>query len=205
MSEKFPPLEDEQVAVSESIEETDFLKREAEALGDEFKTEHDTDLLNNSDEEQFSSEQQNQEDQDELAELQAASPALPSQAPQETTNSDAAEIINKWRESRDKQVHERDETLKSQKSGLQEQAIKYIDDFYANYNEKKEQNIKTVSQESEEFLSKRDQFFTQDNTTWDRVLQLINEDDADIVGGRDRSKFKEILQRLKGKVDAPGA
>nr|CAI6531345.1 ALI_HP1_G0023530.mRNA.1.CDS.1 [Saccharomyces cerevisiae] len=40
---------------------------------------------------------------------------------------------------------------------------------------------------------KRDEFFGQDTMTWDRALQLINQDDADIIGGRDRSKFKEIL------------
>lgn len=91
------------------------------------------------------------------------------------------------------------------KKELQDEAIKHIDDFYDSYNKKKEQQLEDAAKEAEAFLKKRDEFFGQDNTTWDRALQLINQDDADIIGGRDRSKFKEILLRLKGNAKAPGA
>ena len=80
-----------------------------------------------------------------------------------------------------------------------------MDDFYDNYNRKKEQQLKNTKSEAEKFLKERAEFLNQNNTTWDRVLQLINVDDADLVGGRDRSKFKEILVKLKGNKNAPGA
>ena len=44
MSEKFPPLEDQNIDFTpndKKDDDTDFLKREAEILGDEFKTEQD--------------------------------------------------------------------------------------------------------------------------------------------------------------------
>lgn len=42
--------------------------------------------------------------------------------------------------------------------------------------------MEDAAKEAEAFLKKRDEFFGQDNTTWDRALQLINQDDADIIG-----------------------
>ncbi|CCH59480.1 hypothetical protein TBLA_0B06570 [Henningerozyma blattae CBS 6284] len=96
--------------------------------------------------------------------------------------------------------------MQKTKKKLQDAAIKHVDEFYESYNNKKEQQLKQVREEAEKFLKERDEFFNQENTTtWDRALQLINVDDADIVGGRDRSKFKEILLKLKGNANAPGA
>lgn len=116
------------------------------------------------------------------------------------------DAIREWKEQRDAEIEARDQADLEAKARLQEAAIKHIDDFYENYNRKKAQQLEAVKSEAEEFLRKKNEFFSQENTTtWDRVLQLINEDDADILGGRDRSKFKEILQRLRGNPNAPGA
>lgn len=124
-------------------------------------------------------------------------------ASSEGSNGDA---IRSWREKREADIASRDKADQEAKKKLQEAAVKHIDDFYENYNRKKAQQLEEVRREAEEFLRKKQEFFSQENTTtWDRALQLINEDDADILGNRDRSKFKEILQRLKGNPQAPGA
>lgn len=50
MSEKFPPLEDENVDFTANDKKEDdisFLRREAEIVGDEFKTEQDDEILEN--------------------------------------------------------------------------------------------------------------------------------------------------------------
>lgn len=131
-------------------------------------------------------------------------------APQSSVNEDSedasASMIAQWRNKYRAEIEEKDAADEEGKRELKEEAVKHIDDFYENYNRKKEQQLATVKAEAEEFLKQKENFFSQENTTtWDRALQLINEDDADVLGDRDRSKFKEILQRLKGKTSAPGA
>ncbi|CCC67261.1 hypothetical protein NCAS_0A07030 [Naumovozyma castellii] len=215
MSEKFPPLEnekeDDSLNVDVEQEGTDFLQREAAALGNEFATEQDAELFDEPVEAKEEIKQfENQypdihdvqsngvpEHNDEFYEMQSNA--------QESANAAPSEAVTEWRERRVEEIKKLDEANEKAKGELQDEAVKHIDNFYEDYNRKKEQQIEVTQKEAEEFLKERDQFFQQDNTTWDRVLQLINTEDADSVAGRDRSKFKEILQRLKGKTDAPGA
>lgn len=118
----------------------------------------------------------------------------------------SSNVIAEWKQRREVGLNERDEADERAKGELKEEAIKHIDEFYENYNRKKSEQLEGVRREAEEFQKNRDEFSSQEGTTtWDRVLQLINEDDADQVAGRDKSKFKEILQRLKGNTAAPGA
>lgn len=214
MSEKFPPLEDETAANEATAgDETDFLKREADILGDEFKTEQDSELLKQDEDEDI------KEFENQFPELdEAPAAAIQEQAAPEndeddefgepqaaTSTTTPSEAISHWKERRDLEISQRDQADEEAKEQLQEEAVKHIDNFYENYNKKKQQQLETTSKEAEQFLKERDEFFAQKNTTWDRALQLINIDDADVVGGRDRSKFKEILLRLKGNEKAPGA
>ncbi|CAD6626621.1 XXYS1_4_G0036980.mRNA.1.CDS.1 [Saccharomyces cerevisiae] len=235
MSEKFPPLEDQNIDFTpndKKDDDTDFLKREAEILGDEFKTEQDDILETEASpakdddeirdfEEQFpdinsanggvSSDQNgsatvpsgndNGEADDDFSTFEGA----PANKSTESVKEDRSEVVDQWKQRRAVEIHEKDLKDEELKRELQDEAIKHIDDFYDSYNKKKEQQLEDAAKEAEAFLKKRDEFFGQDNTTWDRALQLINQDDADIIGGRDRSKFKEILLRLKGNVKAPGA
>lgn len=212
MSEKFPPLEDEQIDSTEANrDDTDFLKREAEVLGDEFKTEHDADLLNEENfEEQYPDidttvDNPAEVEDDEFSTMQSSTTTAVDQTENTLSNPDAEQIIVQWRERANEAIAKRDTDLEKSKVDLEEEAVKHIDSFYETYNSKKQQQLDSTRKEAEEFLKNRDEFFAQENTTWDRALQLINQDDAAFVGGRDRTKFKEILQRLKGKVDAPGA
>ncbi|SCU97174.1 LAMI_0F09120g1_1 [Lachancea mirantina] len=214
MSDKFPPLEDEQFNADavESNEETDFLKREAELLGDEFKTEEDSEFL--------------QQDKDnEIEDFERTYPEVSNVQAHGEVDADANEsefddfgepqtatkeasrgtAVAQWQEKRATEIAEKDIAEENAKKELQEKAAKHLDDFYENYNEKKQQQLKAYREEAQELLHRRDEFFAQYNTVWDRVFELINVDDADIVGDRNRSKFKEILLRLKGNPKAPGA
>lgn len=215
MAEKFPALDNEvpteennnEILSNENSGETDFLQREADLLGDEFKTEQDADLLGEApaeeDDDEFDDFASNSNIDTTINEAEAITSA---QELETTTNTNAQETINQWRESYNKEIQDRDEREAGEKDTLQKDAINYIDEFYDNYDKKKQEGINTSQAAAKEFIAKRDQFFQQEGTTtWDRAFQLINEDDAAVVGGRDRTKFKEILQRLQGKVDAPGA
>ncbi|CUS24515.1 LAQU0S17e00650g1_1 [Lachancea quebecensis] len=218
MADKFPPLENEDfdTDVTADQEETDFLKREAELLGDEFKTEEDSEFLqeNKNNELENFEEQFPELDNNATASKSEGQPQVddedddfgePQSAVIQDTKAANSEAITQWKENRDKEISARDASQEKAKSELQEKAVKHMDDFYDTYNRKKEQQLKDTKAEAEKFSKEREGFFKQDNTTWDRVLQLINVDDADLVAGRDRSKFKEILLKLKGNKNAPGA
>ena len=120
-------------------------------------------------------------------------------------NREPSQAIKNWRERRELEIAERDQAEDKAKLELQEEAARHIDDFYENYNIKKQHGIEETKAEAEKFLKQTNGFASQDITLWDKVLQLINIEDADIVEDRDRSKFKEILLRLKGNASAPGA
>ncbi|SCU85957.1 LADA_0D11122g1_1 [Lachancea dasiensis] len=211
MAEKFPPLENENFdsELAPEQEETDFLKREAELLGDEFKTEQDSEFLQD--------ESNGDDDFGNFEEVPAPSEGAPAGSGQadmlvndlpEERNahpSSESEAVSHWKENRVREIDEKDAAQKNAKTKLQEEAAKHMDDFYDTYNRKKEQQLKSSRDEAEKFTKEKDGFFSQSNTTWDRVLQLINVDDADLVNGRDRSKFKELLIKLKGNTSAPGA
>lgn len=125
--------------------------------------------------------------------------------PEQYTYSEPSVAVSQWQERRELEISDADRRNEQEKIELQEDAVKHIDEFYENYNKKKQQQLDQVKTEAENFLKQRDEFQQQDNTTWDRILQLINEDDSSTVGGRDRSKFKEILKNLSGKPNVPGA
>ncbi|SCU82603.1 LAME_0C02014g1_1 [Lachancea meyersii CBS 8951] len=216
MAEKFPPLENDtfEPESTSGQQETDFLKREAELLGDEFKTEEDSEFLQNADEDDFGDFEEvparahtdsaaaESQKNDFIGEDHQQSDSQNSSA---SLQAEDSQVIAEWEETRDREISERDTAQEEAKTKLQEEAVKHMDDFYDSYNRKKEQQLKTTRAEAEKFLKERQEFATQDNTTWDRVLQLINVDDADLVNGRDRSKFKEILLKVKGNPNAPGA
>ncbi|KAL6946898.1 hypothetical protein ACO0QE_001751 [Hanseniaspora vineae] len=227
MSDQFPALEDAvDTGVSENVNETDFLQREKDLLGDEFKTEADEEVLNESKDaeiQQFedsypeldstpaqasaSTEPAELNAEDEFGEFGSAATSnttedfATSEKPHEPT-----EAIKNWKERRDLEIEQRDKQDTEKKSQLEQEAVENINEFYENYAKKKESQMEQSKKEAEEFLKQRDAFFTQEGTTtWDRAIELINIDDAEVVAGRDRSKFKELLLKLKGNEKAPGA
>jgi hypothetical protein len=88
-------------------------------------------------------------------------PFLPGQpAPTFTpqrSDSPEPDVIREWRERRDLQIQHRDEVSHERKQQTIKEAQQNIDDFYDNYNNKKDKEIVKTRKEAEEFLANRHQ------------------------------------------------
>lgn len=209
MSEKYPALEtiDHDIPDAEAGD-GDFLSREKELLGDEFQTENDKDVLATSDDEindfkeQFPEVDDKQaaatvEDDDDEFEGFGLAPSAPVLGD--------SEHLKQWKERRDLEIEQREKVASTKKEEIVSKARQTIDDFYENYNNKKEQHAKEALKEQDDFLTKRDGFLTR-GTLWDRVNELVSEiGELPDDGARDKTRFKGLLTKLKGKEDAPGA
>lgn len=209
MADKFPELDVD----AEGQVDGDFLAREKQLLGDEFKTEQDQEALVESDDdiqefkEQFpevgESEPSNvvqQDDDDDEFEGFGSAPATT------TASRDLGESdhVNAWKERRNLEIEERERVSTKRKEELVNKAQEQIDDFYDNYNNKKEEQAKEVLKEEEAFLKKRDDFLKH-GTLWDRVNELVGEIGEVADDKSDKSRFKDLLTKLKGKENVPGA
>ncbi|ODV86168.1 hypothetical protein CANARDRAFT_27431 [[Candida] arabinofermentans NRRL YB-2248] len=220
MADKYPQLDD----VADETEvggSSDFLSREKELLGDEFATEQDKDLEQDDEDDEFN-EFESQFPEVSTSEAAAAAPAaVESEDEYETSeptsnvlpsfsnlNLDESEHIKEWKKTRDLELTKRDEISANKLEELKGDAEKAIDDFYENYNNKKEAAIEVTRKEAEEFLSKIDGFLEK-GTVWDRSIELLNlnknSNSVDAANHRDKTKFKDLLLALKGKEQVPGA
>lgn len=204
MAEKYPELD-----VDAGDVDGDFLAREQEILGDEFKTDQDKDVLQDSDDEiqefkdQFpevdgteAAEQQVEEEEDDEFEGFGSAPP--------TTSLSESEHLAGWKKTRDLEIAEREKANAKKKEDIVNTAQQSIDDFYDNYNNKKDQHSKAVAQEQADFLEKRDGFLKR-GTLWDRVGELVAGVGELPEDERDKSRFKGLLTKLKGNENVPGA
>ncbi|KAI3402736.2 clc1 [Candida oxycetoniae] len=225
MADKFPELDSSvKNGGGDFGENSDFLSREKELLGDEFATDQDKKVLEDESDEEIS------EFKEQFPEVEGSGePQKPTYDHQDEGNSDnddfegfssattkdydlsQSQPIKEWKERRDLEINEREKVNKQKKQDILTKAQQTIDDFYENYNSKKDQQFKTVAKDQEEFLTKRDGFL-KNGTLWDRVNELIDnvgelsKNDVDeATSSRDKTKFKEILKKLKGKTNVPGA
>ena len=113
-------------------------------------------------------------------------------------NLSESQAIKEWKQRRDLEIEER-EKLNSKKEEIIEKAKSTIDDFYENYNSKRDNHQKEILLEQEKFISKRDDFLKR-GTLWDRVNELVTEV-GELPGdeSRDKTRFKELLTKLKAK------
>ncbi|ODQ64292.1 clathrin light chain [Nadsonia fulvescens var. elongata DSM 6958] len=117
---------------------------------------------------------------------------------------ESSKAIQEWKERQQLEIQRRDELSQSRKAEIMEKANKAIDDFYDNYNSKRDDLIEQTRKEEAEFLEARDDSIT--GTTWDRALKLIDISDVNTKSGfRDKTRFREILLSLKGDTEVPGA
>jgi hypothetical protein len=82
-----------------------------------------------------------------------------------------------------------------------------IDDFYENYNAKKEKTIAQTRKDEEEFLKNREDT-TSGGTSWERISKIVDVTGKGAKGGGSGSgkeKFREMLLDLKKDQNAPGA
>lgn len=217
MSDKYPALEteiDDDIQASEDVGGSDFLSREKELLGDEFQTEQDKEVLKESEDEDFTEFQeqfpevggthqvvQEEEDDDEgnVQEQQDAYTSSASQLEGESPH------IAEWKARRELEIEEREKANALKKKDIIAKAQTSIDDFYENYNTKKDESSAEVQKEQEAFLEKKAGFLKR-GTLWDRVGELISEvGDVPEDDERDKSRLKGLLEKLKGKENAPGA
>ncbi|KAG5751094.1 hypothetical protein H9Q69_005377 [Fusarium xylarioides] len=117
------------------------------------------------------------------------------------------EVIKEWRERRDNQIAKRAEQFAAQREETIKEAQQNIDDFYENYNNKKEKGIAQTRKEAEEFSASREDTVSG-GTSWDRIAKLVDVSGKGAKGGASGSgkeRFRELLVSLRKDEKAPGA
>lgn len=117
------------------------------------------------------------------------------------------EVIKQWREKRDAANARRAEQFSQQKAETVKEAQQNIDDFYENYNTKKEKMIAQTRKDEEQFLAGRDDT-TSGGTSWERISKLVDVSGKGPKGGASGSgkeRFRELLTSLRKDEKAPGA
>ncbi|KAI1803390.1 clathrin light chain [Daldinia bambusicola] len=118
-----------------------------------------------------------------------------------------SEVIKEWREKRDAANARRAEQFAAQKAETIKEAQQNIDDFYENYNSKKEKMIAQTRKDAEQFLASRDDT-TSGGTSWERIAKLVDVSGKGQKGGASGSgkeRFRELLMSLRKDEKAPGA
>ncbi|TEA09237.1 Clathrin light chain [Colletotrichum sidae] len=116
-------------------------------------------------------------------------------------------VIREWREQRDAQNEKRTQQFAVQREETVKEARENIDDFYNNYNAKKEKQISQTRKEAEQFLSSREDTVSG-GTSWERIAKLVDVSGKGAKGGASGSgkeRFRELLVSLKKDEKAPGA
>lgn len=129
-----------------------------------------------------------------------------SPAPNPTTFVEEPALIKEWRERRNLAIQSREEASAGRKQSTVSAAQESIDEFYENYNNKKEKSLAQTRKEAEEFLAKREDT-TAGGTSWERIAKLVDlkgpKGGANNPEGKD--KFRELLAGLTKDENAPGA
>jgi ATPase subunit of ABC transporter with duplicated ATPase domains len=117
------------------------------------------------------------------------------------------EVVKQWRERRDAQNAKRAEQFAAQREETIKEAQQNIDDFYENYNTKKEKGIAQTRKEAEQFLASREDTVSG-GTSWDRIAKLVDVSGKGTKGGAagsGKERFREVLMGLRKDEKAPGA
>lgn len=117
------------------------------------------------------------------------------------------EVVTQWRERRDLALQEREEKSAHKKEETIKAAQQNIDDFYENYNSKKEKSIAQTQREADEFLAKREDT-SAGGTSWERIAKLVDLSGKGAKGGANgtgKERFRELLLSLRKDEKAPGA
>ncbi|KAK4998172.1 Clathrin light chain [Elasticomyces elasticus] len=114
------------------------------------------------------------------------------------------QVLREWRERRDQAIRQRDEASANRKAETVKAAQQAIDDFYENYNSKKEKMIGQTHREAEEFLKSREDT-TAGGTSWERIAKLVDLTGKGSGGNEGKKKMREMLISLRKDENAPGA
>ncbi|SMR49255.1 unnamed protein product [Zymoseptoria tritici ST99CH_1E4] len=117
------------------------------------------------------------------------------------------EVLREWRERRDLQIQHRDEVSAGKKAETVKAAQQAVDEFYENYNNRKDKQIAQTRKEAEEFLKNREDT-TSGGTSWERIAKLVDLSGKGTSGGAagsGKAKMRELLVNLRKDEKAPGA
>ena len=132
---------------------------------------------------------------------------LPYRAPSALEEEADSAPLREWRERRDLQVQHIDERSASKKSETVKAAQEAIDEFYENYNNRKDKQVAQTRKEAEEFLQNREDT-TSGGTSWERIAKLVDLSGKGAAGGASGSskgRMRELLVSLRKDEKAPGA
>lgn len=104
-------------------------------------------------------------------------------------------------------MQDREQKSEQKKAETIAAAQQNIDDFYENYNSKKEKTIGQTRREAEEFLANREDT-SSGGTSWERIAKLVDLSGKGVKGGASgtgKEKFRELLLNLRKDENAPGA
>ena len=116
-------------------------------------------------------------------------------------------VVREWRERRDLQLQHRDEVSAGKKAETVKAAQENIDEFYENYNNRKDKQIAQTKKDAEEFLQNREDT-TSGGTSWERISKLVDLSGKGSGGGAagtGKAKMRELLVGLRKDEKAPGA
>ncbi|KAK3636164.1 Clathrin light chain [Elasticomyces elasticus] len=135
----------------------------------------------------------------------------PDQASSNTNgySDDTAEpdVVREWRERRDLAIQHRDEVSESRKKETIKAAQEAVDEFYENYNNKRDKSVAATRKEAEEFLKSREDT-TSGGTSWERIAKLVDltgKGSSGGAAGTGKAKMREMLLDLRKDEKAPGA
>lgn len=117
------------------------------------------------------------------------------------------EVLREWRERRDLQIQHRDEVSAGKKAETVKAAQQAVDEFYENYNAKRDKQVAQTRKDAEEFLAKREDT-TSGGTSWERIAKLVDLSGKGTSGGAagsGKGKMRELLVSLRKDEEAPGA
>jgi len=123
------------------------------------------------------------------------------------SNEEEPEAIRSWRGRRDADNARRAEQFVRQRNDTIREAQQNIDDFYENYNAKKDKLIAQTRKEADEFLASREDTVSG-GTSWDRIAKLVDVSGKGAKGGAagsGKERFRELLVSLRKDEKAPGA
>ncbi|GAW16797.1 hypothetical protein EKO27_g8812 [Xylaria grammica] len=230
MADRFPSLDDFDSGAQTEIRDVgspsadDFLARERALLGDDatqFTTGNETAALANPSDDLLGDDNAAGDTQFEsqfpdLASGEQVGPGGSITGPSVSYNSgygayveeeQEPEVIKQWRENRDAANAKRAEEFAAQKTQTIKEAQENIDEFYENYNTKKEKMMAQTRKDEEQFLASRDDT-TSGGTSWERIAKLADVSGKGSKGGASGSgkeRFRELLVSLRKDEKAPGA
>ncbi|GAA5850735.1 hypothetical protein JCM8547_009074 [Rhodosporidiobolus lusitaniae] len=135
-------------------------------------------------------------------------PSFTSSTPQPQDQGES-EFIKSWREKQAQEIAAREEAAASKKEDAIAKARNAIDNFYKEYNERKEKDIAKNKEDEEKFRATLSDSLAQ-GTTWERICALVDLQDSrsktTTKSKQDLTRFKEVLLSLKRDGEnAPGA